>query len=415
MSPTARAAALLGLAGLAALIVPPLVALLAAVAVIVATVVDATFVRGRAELAAEVPELLARGVPEPLTVAVAGAPAGSTRIRQPAPADIRIDGSEAEGGLSASIVAERRGRHVLPGIGVRRTGPLGLASWTRIERSSREVLVYPDLPAARRIAAAARYSRYRDPGNLGRGPLGLGTEFEAVREYQPDDDIRQVNWRATARLGRPMSNDYRLEQDRDLICVLDSGRLMGAPIGGVTRLDAALDATCAVAAVADDLRDRFGVLAFDSSIRARVAPTRQGGLLSVRTLFDLEATTEQSDYRRAFHSLEADKRAFVLLFTDLLEEAAARPLVDAMPVLARKHAVAVVTVADPELAAPLAGPPRDTVDVMRGAAALEVFSARRRAAAAIRATGTPVIEAEASALGAACVREYLRAKARARL
>ena len=54
-----------------------------------------------------------------------------------------------------------------------------------------------------------------------RGPLGLGTEFESVRDYLPDDDIRQLNWRAASeRTGRPMSNQYRIEHDRDVVVLL---------------------------------------------------------------------------------------------------------------------------------------------------------------------------------------------------
>ena len=62
-----------------------------------------------------------------------------------------------------------------------------------------------------------RQGRFRDAGRRTRGPLGLGTEFESIRDYPPDDDIRQVNWRATERIGRPMSNQYRVEQDRDVM------------------------------------------------------------------------------------------------------------------------------------------------------------------------------------------------------
>src|SRR4029079_2320303 len=94
------------------------------------------------------------------------------------------------------------------------------------------------------------------------GPLGLGTEFESIRDYVPDDDFRQVNWRATARLGRPMSNQYRIERDRDVVCVVDCGRLMAAPFADRTRLDAALDAAVAVAAVADVVGHPCGTNAF---------------------------------------------------------------------------------------------------------------------------------------------------------
>src|SRR5919106_1721100 len=95
----------------------------------------------------------------------------------------------------------------------------------------------------------ASRGRSASPPGSGRGPLGLGTEFESVREYSPDDDIRQVNWLATARLARPMSNEFRLEQDRDVVAVIDAGRLMASPITEATLLDVALDAVTALAAV----------------------------------------------------------------------------------------------------------------------------------------------------------------------
>ena len=406
-------AALLAAIGVAALVLPPILPILAALAVLAAAAVDALFARRPVSVARRVPELLSRGVPEDYEAR--GDAGADLELRQPTPPDVRLERNRALGELETTIVAERRGRHLLAPVATRRRGPLRLATRTQLATGTHELLVYPDLPAARRVALAARYSRYRDPGSRGRGPLGLGTEFEKVREYEPDDDIRQVNWRATARLGRPMSNDFRLEEDRDLICVVDSGRLMAAPIGNVTRLDAALDALAAVAAVADELRDRLGVLAFDSEIRKRLSPVRQGGAHAVRELFDLEPSSAQSDFRRAFHALESEKRAFVLLFTDLLEETATRPLLEAIPVLARKHAVAVASIVDPGLAEPLRTEPRSNADVARQAVALEVLGARRRAGVAIASVGAQVVEAPAEHLGMACVRAYLSAKARARL
>ena len=120
---------------------------------------------------------------------------------------------------------------MLPAVATRATGPLGLARWDHRAGADAELRVFPDLKTARRLALAVARGRFRDQGATARGPLGLGTEFELIRDYQPDDDIRQVNWRATARLGRPMSNQYRLEQDRDLLLLLDAGRLSAAPLG----------------------------------------------------------------------------------------------------------------------------------------------------------------------------------------
>src|SRR5207247_1324729 len=131
----------------------------------------------------------------------------------------------------APVGAGPRGGHTFRGRATGMRGPLGLAAWYRRGGGPAEVLVYPDLPAAWRLVLAVRQGRFTDPGRLTRGPLGLGTDFESIRDYLPDDDIRQVNWRATARLGRPMSNQYRVEQDRDVVCMLAAGRLMATPLG----------------------------------------------------------------------------------------------------------------------------------------------------------------------------------------
>src|SRR5262249_45689006 len=151
-----------------------------------------------------------------------------------------------------------RGRHVLPEPALRLEGPLGLGAWHHRSGGEHAVVVWPDLPSAGRLARAVRAGRFRESGRRARGPLGLGTGLESIRDYLPHDDIRQVNWPATARVGRPMSNQYRVEQDRDVVCVVDAGRLMGAPLGDRTRLDAAIDAAAAVAAVADAVGDRCG-------------------------------------------------------------------------------------------------------------------------------------------------------------
>ena len=414
VSATIRAALLFGACALAAL-ASPAVALFAAVAVAAAFVVDAILSRTRPVVHRHLPGALARGVAASLTLDAEPVGAGTLRLRQPLVPDVAVEPAEDEGHLDARVRAGRRGRHTLPSPAARVRGPLGLAAWYRRGGQSDEVLVYPDLPAAWRLVLAVRQGRFRDPGRLTRGPLGLGTDFESIRDYLPDDDIRQVNWRATARMGRPMSNQYRVEQDRDVVCMLDVGRLMAAPLGDRTRLDATVDAATAVALVADEVGDRAGVIAFDDRVRRRLPPARGGGDAVVRAIFDVEPTMVDSDYELAFRAVGSGKRAFVLVLTDLLEEAAAQPLLDAMPVLARRHAVVVAGVTDPDLEQMVHTPPRAPADVYAAAVALDVLDARARVAAQLRRAGADVVEARPDLLPSACVGAYLRAKARAQL
>lgn len=421
MSPTPRAAGVLAVIALSALFLPLGLVALAAVALCGATAVDALSVRAAPALQRSLPRVLSRGVRAPLRVAAPRLP-GGLRVRQAAPPDLEVSPAEGEGGLEATVLPRRCGRHALPGVADRREGPLGLGRWTHPARQEHEVLVYPDLPAARRLALAVRQGRFRDQGQRSRGPLGLGTEFESIREYLPDDDVRQVNWPATQRMGRPMSNQYRLESDRDVICLVDCGRLMAAPTPASegrppdrTRLDVALDAVAAVGLVADEVGDRCGAVAFDDGIRRLLRPRRAGGDAVVRALFDLEPRPIDSDYELAFRTVKGAKRALVIVLTDVLEESAAGPLVDAVPVLTRRHAVVVASASDLELELIVSTPPRRSIDVYAAATALEVLDARARVGRRLGAAGAQVLEAPANRLGAACVRTYLRAKARARL
>jgi uncharacterized protein (DUF58 family) len=411
MSPAPRAAAILAAIAVLTAVTSPAVGGLAALVLAGAVLADALAVRRRPEVRREAPTHLARGVPAPLLVDAGPA---RVRLRQPAPAALDVRPREADGRLEATILPRRRGRHTLGAVALRSEGPLRLGRWRHRAAGEHEVVVYPDIPAARRLAHAVRQGRFREAGRLTRGPLGLGTDFESIRDYEPDDDIRQVNWRATERLQRPMSNQYRVEQDREVMLLLDAGRLMASPLGDRTRLDAAVDAAVAVALVADELGDRAGVLAFDREVRRRLAPRRAGGRAVVRALVDLEPSAAEPDYELAFRTVEGSKRSLVLIFCDLLEEAAARPLADAVPVLSRRHQVTVATVRDPDLDAVIAAEPIAAHGVGAQAVALEVLAARARVAHMLRRTGADVVEAPAEGLAAACVGAYLRAKARGR-
>jgi uncharacterized protein (DUF58 family) len=420
VSPTPRAAIALGVVAVLALVLPGPVVVLLAVAVAVATVVDALLARRELRMRRTMPNVLARGRVAHLTVEATPRGAGTVTLRQPAVPDVVITPGEQHGRLDATLVARRRGRHELPAVAARRDGPLGLGSWYFSGEGRTELLVYPDLPAARALALAVRRGKFRQAGQRSRGPLGLGTEFESIRDYLPDDDVRQINWRATARVGRPMSNQYRVESDRDVVCLLDAGRLMGAPIvapNGVvlTRLDAAIDAVTAVALVADEIGDRCGVVAFDREIRRRVSPRRARGAAVVQAVFDLEPRSIDADYDLAFRSVGGAKRALVLVLTDLIDDAAAQSLLAAVPIIAKRHAVVIASVRDPDLDAAVRTEPRTPRDTYAAAVALDVLDARTQVVARLRHAGAHVVEAPPGRLNEACVGAYLRLKDRARL
>ncbi len=400
MTPTPRAAYALLAVALVALAVPAVVSISLVAIVVIATVADVAFAHHRLKVRRTVPRTLSRGVAIPLFVETDSATPGRVEIRQAQPADVEIDPPVGRGVLDAQLVAHRRGAAVLPPVTARCRGPLGLGRCTFTGEGEAPLLVYPDVVAAQRVVVALRRGQFRDPGLRARGPLGLGTDFESIRDYLPDDDVRQINWMASDRVGRPMSNVYRIEQDRDVVCLLDAGRLMTAPLDArTTRLDAAVDAVTMVALVADELGDRCGVTVFDSALRTQMRPRRNGGRAVVRAILDAEPTLLDSDYDLAFRTTSGGKRSLMLVLTDLVDESAARSLVAAVPVLTRRHAVIVASVRDPDLDAAIHTAPTTPHDVYASAVAIDVLDTRRRVVNRLQHAGAQVVEAPAAGLG----------------
>jgi uncharacterized protein (DUF58 family) len=423
MTPTRRTVAIALALAFVALVVPTAAVLAIGGVVAACVLADVVLARRGLALHRAVPPLAIIGRPIAFSVDAGERSPADVVLRQPRTADLRVEPAEARRRLDGTIIALRRGRHELPAVAARLRGPLGLAAWDYRGDGNAVITVHPDVPNARRVAHLVRTGRFSDSGGVTRGQLGLGTEFESIRDYLPDDDVRQINWAATQRMGRPMSNQYRVEADRQVLCLLDCGRLMQAPVRdfgesaavATTRLDAAIDAVTMVVHVADALGDRSGVVAFDREVRRSIADRRRGAQHVVDAIYDLEPSPIESDYELAFRSVRNTKRALVFVFSDLLDAAAARSLVEAIPVLTRRHAVVVASVADPDVRDALDARPHTSVDAYRATAALDMQDARARVATALAGARATVVDAAPDRLGEACVTAYLKLKDSARL
>jgi len=417
--PTRRCAALVFVCGVATIVTGASGVFTASLLLILigASGVDALLLRrarwtGVRKLSATVP----LSVPSPFSVGVSiHGPADLRRLRQPSPPEIRLVPDESPVSvLSGEMSGRHRGFYSVGPAVARLCGPLGLTSRDVSVDLAGSVRVIPDLPRARRLAAARRRGGGLNDGRV-RNRYGVGTDFEAIRDYSPDDDIRQVNWVASARTARLMSNQYRIDENRDVVCLIDTGRLMASPVGAVDRLDVALDAMTILCVEAEESQDRVGAMAFSHEVHRQLSPRRYGTAAIIDALYDLEASEVESDYERAFIAVGRHKRALVVLFSDLVDESASRALLAACPILIRRHALMVVSCRDPDLDSAIATEPTDTYDVLRTSVALDLLRAKDRVRYQLESMGVVVVEAEAESLGSACVRAYFALKVRARL
>jgi len=313
----------------------------------------------------------------------------------------------------------RRGRFAIEEVVVRTEGPLGLVARQGTRRLPGVLRVYP--PFSSREEAELRIDRARllEVGLRSAQGRGGGTDFDSLREYGVDDEFRRIDWAATARSAKPIVRTYRAERNQTLLLLLDAGRMMAGQVAGVPRLEHAMDAVMMLTALSTRLGDRAGLVAFDREVRAVVPPGHSRGQLSrvTEAMFELEPQLVESDYQGAFveSMARSRRRALLVLFSELAEQALADTLLPALPRVARDHLVVVASVRDPDVAAWADAVPADASGAYRAAAAVAALEERRRLAARLRGLGATVVDEAPGRLAPALADAYLKVKATGRL
>lgn len=315
---------------------------------------------------------------------------------------------------------ERRSAHVT----VRLFGPLRLAARQASIRVPGAVRVLPAFNSRKHLPS--RLARLRElDGQTSVMVRGPGTEFDSLREYVRGDDVRSIDWRATARRRDPATGGatlvvrtWRPERDRRVVIVVDSGRTSAARIADEPRIDTAFEASLLLAALASRAGDHVDLIVFDRVVRGRVQGAMGAQLLGrmVDAMAPIEPRLIETDWD-AIPTLVRQvttNRALVVLLTSIDAPGASRGLLSMLPQLTRRHTVVVASVSDPDVLA--AGRERgDTEQVYRAAAAERALLDASRVAAAIRQSGGEVVTGAPAELPPALADAYLALKAAGRL
>lgn len=317
---------------------------------------------------------------------------------------------------SLDITPIRRGRGSGGRMAIRRLGPLGLA-WKQERRDIPwDATVFPNLTGAGLRALPSRVSRRREAGLRSIRRPGEGRLFESLREWIPGDDTRIIDWKATARRGKPIARVYEDERRQQVLIVLDAGRLLTAESAGVPRIEAAIEAALRLAHAAVEHDDDVGILVFADEIQAFTAPARgRRGLRAVLgALAAVEGRLVESDYPSAFRYLAARsrKRALTVLFTDVIDRSASAALVAQTASLRPRHLPVAVTLRDPALEQMASARPATELVAFERAAAEELMLARSEALDQMRRQGVVVLDVAPGGAGEAVVQGYQHLKRR---
>lgn len=320
---------------------------------------------------------------------------------------------------STRLCPQRRGRFVVSDLTLRVVGPLGLAMRQSVRSEPVVLRVYPPFRSRDEAELRIRRARILEVGLRSAKGIGGGTEFEQLREYTPDDELRRVDWAASARLGRTIVRTYRPERNQTVIILLDNGRLMAAQVGGVPRIEHAMDAAIMLGHIATHLGDKAGMVAFDAVVRAIVPPARRHDQTTQLTeaMYDLEPVLLESDYQGAFSAMLARfrRRSLIVVLSDLSEQSVGDTLLPALPLILRHHVVLVGAVRDPEVVGWAVSVPEDAGQAYRKAAAVSALAERDRIAARLRGMGVTVVDAPPGRLAARLADAYLAIKSTGRL
>ncbi|WIE74604.1 DUF58 domain-containing protein [Curtobacterium sp. MCSS17_007] len=333
----------------------------------------------------------------------------------------------------------RRGRRATAGVAVRAFGPLGLAARQRVLPAPGELVVTPPFRSRRHLPS--RLARLRElDGETTLQLRGHGTEFDSLRDYVRGDDVRSIDWRATARRQDLVVRTWRPERDRRVVVVVDAGRAGAGRVDDEPRLDTFIESALLLGALAAAAGDRVDLVVLDDTVRDRVHGATRNDV--VRRFGERLALTEPGLAATDWSAVPAvvdsvtTSRAFVVLLSSLDSVGASADLLAVLPRLTRRHSVVVTSIADPAVARMASGaldPAGDAPerrdgpvsrllsgsgaggDVYRRAAAERTLLDAEGVGDVARRAGAEVVRGGPAAVPPAVADAYIRAKAAGRL
>ena len=331
------------------------------------------------------------------------------------PQSVKV-GPGKEETIHYSVKPIRRGASEMPAVHLRFPTRLGL--WTRhqIRPLPTPIRIYPDIRAVYRYELMARQNRLSEIGvRMVRMP-GQGREFERLREFRYGDEIRQIDWKATARQRQLISREFNVERNQNIVIMVDCGRFMRNETDGISYLDRALNSAIMLSYIALGQGDNVSLLAFSNKIERFIRPVRgKPGIQSIlRSTYDIQASQNVSDYSLALEYLTTvqRKRALIVLITFVTDELQLRVIGESLKLRSLPYLPLCVLLQDVGLRQMADRIPETDLDAYHTAAAAQVLTGQSHEAASLREAGIMLIDTPPDLLTERLINEYLSIKAR---
>ncbi|MBS1754790.1 MAG: DUF58 domain-containing protein [Ferruginibacter sp.] len=230
---------------------------------------------------------------------------------------------------------------------------LGLLMRRHNIQAAQKVPVYPSYQQMRKYQLLSQTTIQTEQGNKRMRKIGHSMEFEQIKEYVRGDDVRSVNWKATARKGSLMVNNYTDERSQQVYCVIDKGRLMKMPFAGLTLLDYAINSTLVLANVCLQKQDKIGLITFANKMGSLLAadrkPIQRENILQL--LYNQQTAFLESDFEMLYMQIRSriKQRSLIVLYTNFESLSGLNRQLGYLRSIARHHLLMVVFFENTEL------------------------------------------------------------------
>jgi uncharacterized protein (DUF58 family) len=275
-----------------------------------------------------------------------------------------------------------------------------------------EVKVYPNFAAVAQYALLATDNHLSHMGIMKKRRRGEGQDFHQLREYRAGDSLRQIDWKASARMHKAISREYQDERDQEVIFMLDCGHRMMAKDDALSHFDHTLNAILLLTYVALRQGDAVGLGSFAGANRWLPAHKGQHNVQHMlNALYDLQPTAQAPDYAQAATELlvRQKKRALVILLTNLRDEDT-DDLLPALHLLRTRHLVLLASMREQALDSALGAPVDNTEDALHKAATQHYLRTREATLERIRVAGIRCLDVTPHAMSVGLINHYLDIK-----
>lgn len=276
--------------------------------------------------------------------------------------------SQEETTLNYTLTPKKRGEYHFGSLNIYVSSPLRLIAKRYIFSAGQTLPCYPSFIQMRKYDLIAFAKNKYAFGLKKLRKIGNTTEFEQIKEYVSGDDIRTINWKATAKKNELMVNQFLDENTETVYAILDKGRLMQMPFKGMTLLDYAINSTLAISNVVLKKNDRVGMLSFSKKVENTIAASNKKTHLQqiIANLYNLQTTFAESDFGNLYSSVKQTitHRSLLLLYTNFESLSSLHRQLPSLRALAKNHVVVVIFFENTELKALTQKQVKNTDDII---------------------------------------------------